>query len=99
MCDVEIGSEDVGVQATAATASSVFEYWGPEGGLERISGGGGPEYDMDGYLEHLTERGLPADSELPDTGASSSAVNLMLAVVFMGVGSALIAVSRRRRFS
>jgi hypothetical protein len=95
--DSGVGSGAVGSQSNfSGTASTVFEYWGIDGGLERISGGS-PSYDMDGYLEHLTERGELADSDLPNTGSSKVALNLATAVAFLGSGSILIAVSRRRR--
>jgi len=65
------------------------------------SGGGDSDSPVDDdYLDYMLGRVAGENStDLPDTGGSANTLNLMVGLGCLAVGSAFVAVSRRRRYS
>lgn len=88
--------DEVGTTDASPTATATFEYWGPEGGIAGGVGASSSQAD-DAYLDHYKE--ILADSELPNTGASATMMNLGVGLGCLTLGSTLVMISRRRRLS
>lgn len=101
--DLEVASSGVGTMDRSGPATAVFEYWGPNGGIEGgvgASPSSGPSFGNDGYLDHLNELvATETASDLPDTGATVNTLNMIFGLACLAVGSTFVAVSRRRRYS
>ena len=87
---------DVLIGTTAVNSSSIFIATPSSGG-----GGGSVESPVDdGYLDY--QRGRvegEGSTDLPDTGGSANALNVIVGLGCLAVGSTLVAASRRRRYS
>jgi LPXTG-motif cell wall-anchored protein len=83
------------IGASAVSYCSMFIATPSSGG-----GGGGWSPVDDGYLDY--QRGRvegEGSTDLPDTGGSANALNVIVGLGCLAVGSTLVAASRRRRYS
>jgi LPXTG-motif cell wall-anchored protein len=85
------------IGASAVSYCSMFIATPSSGGG---GGGGGWSPVDDGYLDY--QRGRvegEGSTDLPDTGGSANALNVIVGLGCLAVGSTLVAASRRRRYS